>query len=128
MQACQKWMDCPAHLLLSKKHCAYSSFMHYVFTKILRYFHAVLDCASMKADVLHFHTYLGQLPSFWNRLTGAGRLFSLPIWSSRYHNSYGVEPHMRKQPCTAPADPQHTCILRSKNRFYLFGGFEFREC
>ncbi|KRY17247.1 hypothetical protein T12_6102 [Trichinella patagoniensis] len=71
MRAFQKWMDCLAHLLLSKKHCAYSSFMHYVFTQILRYFHAVLDCGSMKADVLHFHTYLGQLPSFWNRLTGA---------------------------------------------------------
>ncbi|KRZ78639.1 hypothetical protein T10_12732 [Trichinella papuae] len=32
----------------------FSSFMHYVFTQILRYSHAVLDCASIKADILLF--------------------------------------------------------------------------
>ncbi|KRY99536.1 hypothetical protein T11_1483 [Trichinella zimbabwensis] len=37
--------------------------MHYVFTQILRYSHAVLDCASLGAHVLHFQTYLDQLPS-----------------------------------------------------------------
>ncbi|KRY39466.1 hypothetical protein T01_12672 [Trichinella spiralis] len=37
--------------------------MHYVFTQILRYFHAVLDCASMKADILHFQTCLDRLIS-----------------------------------------------------------------
>ncbi|KRY31034.1 hypothetical protein T01_12519 [Trichinella spiralis] len=31
-------------------------FMHYVFTQILRYSHAVLDHASMKAEILHFQT------------------------------------------------------------------------
>ncbi|KRZ07964.1 hypothetical protein T11_13829 [Trichinella zimbabwensis] len=71
--------------------------------------------------------------SVWNRGTGAAvdqlpRLFSLPVWLSRYHYSYGVEPHKRKRPCTEPADPQHTYTLGSKNRIYLFGGFEIREC
>ncbi|KRZ07939.1 Retinal-specific ATP-binding cassette transporter, partial [Trichinella zimbabwensis] len=46
-------------------------FMHYVFTQILRYSYAVLDCASMKAHILHFQTCLDQLPSFWNRGIGA---------------------------------------------------------
>ncbi|XP_003376543.1 glutamate synthase [Trichinella spiralis] len=32
------------------------SFMHYVFTQILCYSHAVLDHASMKAEILHFQT------------------------------------------------------------------------
>ncbi|KRX62494.1 hypothetical protein T09_10097 [Trichinella sp. T9] len=31
-------------------------FMHYVFTRILRYSRAVLDHASMKAEILHFQT------------------------------------------------------------------------
>ncbi|KRZ66236.1 hypothetical protein T10_700 [Trichinella papuae] len=34
--------------------CDYSSFMHYIFTQILRYSHAVLDCANTEAHVLHF--------------------------------------------------------------------------
>ncbi|KRY22656.1 hypothetical protein T12_11578 [Trichinella patagoniensis] len=32
------------------------SFMHYVFTQIFCYSHALLDCASMKAEILHFQT------------------------------------------------------------------------
>ncbi|KRZ15168.1 hypothetical protein T11_9344 [Trichinella zimbabwensis] len=114
LSSCQKWMDCLAHLFLTK-HCDYSSFMHYVFTQILRYSHAVLDCASMKAEV-------------WTcpDITGAAvdqspRLFCLPLWLSRYHHCYGVERHKRKRLCTEPAVPQHTCTLGSKNRIYLFG-------
>ncbi|KRY00356.1 hypothetical protein T4E_12392 [Trichinella pseudospiralis] len=34
--------------------CLIDSFMHYVFTQILRYSHVVLDCASMKANILLF--------------------------------------------------------------------------
>ncbi|KRZ73305.1 hypothetical protein T10_12931 [Trichinella papuae] len=50
--------------LLSKKYCDYSSsFRHYVFTQILHCSHAVLDCASMKADILHFQTCPDQLTS-----------------------------------------------------------------
>ncbi|KRZ03620.1 hypothetical protein T11_5421, partial [Trichinella zimbabwensis] len=45
-----------------------SSFMHYVFTQILRYSHAVLNCASMKAHVLHFQTCLDQLTTVWTKL------------------------------------------------------------
>ncbi|XP_003378083.1 hypothetical protein Tsp_02285 [Trichinella spiralis] len=41
----------------------------------------------------------------------------LLVWLSRYYYCYAVEPHKRKQPCAEPADPQHTCILGSKNRF-----------
>ncbi|KRZ05542.1 hypothetical protein T11_5091 [Trichinella zimbabwensis] len=71
----------------------------------------------------------------WNRGTGAAvnqppvrsASFPLPVWLSRYHYCYGVEPHKRKQPCTEPAVPQHTYTLGSKNRIYLFGGFEVRE-
>ncbi|KRZ02855.1 hypothetical protein T11_10633 [Trichinella zimbabwensis] len=40
-----------------------SSFRHYVFTQILHCSHAVLDCASMKADILHFQTCPDQLTS-----------------------------------------------------------------
>ncbi|KRZ73726.1 hypothetical protein T10_7742 [Trichinella papuae] len=70
-------------------------------------------------------------PSVWNRGTGAAvnqppvRSASfpftliLPVWLSRYHYSYSVEPHKRKEPCTKPADPQHTYKLGSKNRIYL---------
>ncbi|KRX72048.1 hypothetical protein T06_13081, partial [Trichinella sp. T6] len=47
----------------SGKHCDYSSFMHYVFTKILRYSYAVLDCASIKANVLHVQKCSDRLPS-----------------------------------------------------------------
>ncbi|KRZ09266.1 hypothetical protein T11_9366 [Trichinella zimbabwensis] len=43
---CQKWMDCPAHLFQKT-----FSFKHNVFTQILRCSHAVLDCASLKAEV-----------------------------------------------------------------------------
>ncbi|KRZ67554.1 hypothetical protein T10_1919 [Trichinella papuae] len=103
-----------------KKYCDYSSsFRHYVFTQILRCSHAVLDCASMKA-----------FSSVWNPGTGAA-IDQPPVRSasfSRYHYCYGVEPHKRKQPCTEPADPKHTCTLRSKGRIYIFGGFEIREC
>ncbi|KRZ69681.1 Diacylglycerol kinase epsilon [Trichinella papuae] len=70
------------------------SFMHYVFTQILRYSHAVLDCASMKAEV-----------------------WTCP--DIRYHHCYGVERHKRKRPCTEPADPQHTCTLGTQNLVYV---------
>ncbi|KRZ73757.1 hypothetical protein T10_9046, partial [Trichinella papuae] len=63
----KKWMDC----FLKNIVTIVSSFMHYVFTQILRYSHAVLNCASMKAHVLHFQTCLDQLPSFWNHGTAA---------------------------------------------------------
>ncbi|KRZ04240.1 hypothetical protein T11_14493 [Trichinella zimbabwensis] len=112
---------------LHKKHGDSSNFMHYVFTQILRYSYAVLDCASMKAHVLHFQTCFDQLPSFWNRGNDAARLFSLPVWLSRYHYCYGMEPHKRKRPCNEPTDPKHTYTLGSKNRIYHFGGFEIRE-
>ncbi|KRZ87347.1 hypothetical protein T08_13161 [Trichinella sp. T8] len=40
-----------------KTHCDYSIyFMLYMFFYILRDFYAALDCASMKADILHFQT------------------------------------------------------------------------
>ncbi|KRZ87112.1 hypothetical protein T08_15098 [Trichinella sp. T8] len=39
------------------------NFMHYVFTKILRYSYAVLDCASIKANVLHVQKCSDRLPS-----------------------------------------------------------------
>ncbi|KRY23347.1 hypothetical protein T12_6141 [Trichinella patagoniensis] len=46
-----------------KKHCDYSIyFMHYMFVYILRDFYAALDCASMKADILHFQTRPDQAP------------------------------------------------------------------
>ncbi|KRZ14701.1 hypothetical protein T11_16867 [Trichinella zimbabwensis] len=35
----------------SQNHCQNTYFMHYVFTQIFRYSHAVLNCASMKTDV-----------------------------------------------------------------------------
>ncbi|KRX18836.1 hypothetical protein T07_14641, partial [Trichinella nelsoni] len=38
-------------------------FMHYVFTKILRYSYAALDCASMKANILHVQKCSDRLPS-----------------------------------------------------------------
>ncbi|KRZ88018.1 hypothetical protein T08_5890, partial [Trichinella sp. T8] len=60
---CQKWMTVPR--IFFKKYCAYSIyFMHYVFTQIFRYSHALLDCASMKAEILHFQTCLDRLISF----------------------------------------------------------------
>ncbi|KRY39806.1 hypothetical protein T01_14993, partial [Trichinella spiralis] len=63
-----KWMDYTAHHLyktiLSEKRCDYSSFMHYVFAQIFRYFHA---CASMKAEVLHFQTSPDRLISLQSR-------------------------------------------------------------
>ncbi|KRY84737.1 hypothetical protein T4D_508 [Trichinella pseudospiralis] len=37
--------------------------MHYVVTQILRYYHAVPNCASLGAHVLRFQTCLHQLPS-----------------------------------------------------------------
>ncbi|KRX13750.1 hypothetical protein T07_8191 [Trichinella nelsoni] len=38
-------------------------FVHYVYTQILHYFRSVLNCASMKADILHFQTCLELLTS-----------------------------------------------------------------
>ncbi|KRY40929.1 hypothetical protein T01_10938 [Trichinella spiralis] len=75
--------------------------------------------------------------SVWNRGTGAVvsqppvRSASFPftrILSVWLRYDYGVQPHKRKQPCAEPADPQHTYTLGNKNRIYLFGGFEIREC
>ncbi|KRZ79979.1 hypothetical protein T10_4031 [Trichinella papuae] len=78
--------------------------------------------------------------SAWNRGIGAAlnqppvRSASFPfalilaVWLNRYRYCYGVEPHKQKQPCTEPADPEHRCTLGSKNRIYLFGSFEIREC
>ncbi|KRZ76342.1 hypothetical protein T10_1875 [Trichinella papuae] len=57
----------------------------------------------------------------------AGSLLPLPVWLSRYHYCYGVEPHKRKQPCTEPADPQYTYTIESKNRIYRIGGYEIPE-
>ncbi|KRX22794.1 hypothetical protein T07_10189, partial [Trichinella nelsoni] len=58
----QKWMTVPR--IFFKKYCNYSIyFMHYVFTQIFRYSHAVLDCASIKAEILHFQTCLDRLIS-----------------------------------------------------------------
>ncbi|KRX14790.1 hypothetical protein T07_1280 [Trichinella nelsoni] len=37
-------------------------FMHYMLVYILRDFYAALDCASMKADILHFQTRPDQAP------------------------------------------------------------------
>ncbi|KRY23807.1 hypothetical protein T12_4661 [Trichinella patagoniensis] len=78
--------------------------------------------------------------SVWNRETGAAVsqlpvrsvsflfILILPVWLSCYHCCHSVEPHKRRQSCTEPADPQHACTVRSKNRMYLFDDFEFREC
>ncbi|KRZ18350.1 hypothetical protein T11_8635, partial [Trichinella zimbabwensis] len=103
------------------------SFMHYVFTQILRYSHAVLDCASLKAEVWTCPDMSGLVDqsgsSVWNRGTGAAvsqppvRSASfpftliLPVWLSRYYYCYGVDPHKRKQPCIEPPYLQHTCTL-----------------
>ncbi|KRY14718.1 hypothetical protein T12_14398, partial [Trichinella patagoniensis] len=58
-----KWMSVPR--IFFKQYCNYSIyFMHYVFTQIFRYSHALLDCASMKAEILHFQTCLDRLISF----------------------------------------------------------------
>ncbi|KRZ09053.1 hypothetical protein T11_12160 [Trichinella zimbabwensis] len=100
----------------------YIYFMHYVFTQILRYSHAVLDCVSMKAEVWTCPDMSGLVSK---RLDLRDRCC---LWLSRYHYCYDVEPHKRKQPCTEPADPQSTHTLGSKNRIYLFGGFKIREC
>ncbi|KRZ67662.1 hypothetical protein T10_6411 [Trichinella papuae] len=52
-----------------------SSFRHYVFTQILRCSHAVLDCASLKAEVWSYPDMSGLVDqsgsSVWNRGTGA---------------------------------------------------------
>ncbi|KRZ02364.1 hypothetical protein T11_4893 [Trichinella zimbabwensis] len=97
-----------------------------VFTEIFRFSHAVLDCASMKAEVWTCPDMSGLVDqsgsSVWNRGTGAAvdqppvRSASfpftlLPVWLSRYHYCYSVEPHKQKQLRTEPADPQHTCTL-----------------
>ncbi|KRZ68939.1 hypothetical protein T10_3712 [Trichinella papuae] len=70
-----------------KKHCDYSSFIHYVFTEILRYSHAVLDCASFKAEVWTFPDMSGPVDqsglSIWNRGTGAA-VNQLPVRSASF--------------------------------------------
>ncbi|KRX95895.1 hypothetical protein T4E_12403 [Trichinella pseudospiralis] len=50
-------------ICLLTKHWDCRSFMHYVVTQILRYYHAVPNCASLGAHVLRFQTCLHQLPS-----------------------------------------------------------------
>ncbi|XP_003378032.1 NIPSNAP domain containing protein [Trichinella spiralis] len=101
--------------------------MHYAFTQILRYFYAACcwheSGHSALPDMSGLVDQSGA--SVWKRGTGAVRLLSLSVWL-RY--DYGVQPHKRKQPCAEPADPQHTYTLGNKNRIYLFGGFEIREC
>ncbi|KRZ01648.1 hypothetical protein T11_6412 [Trichinella zimbabwensis] len=61
--------------------------MHYVFTQILRYFHAVLDCASMKAEVWTCPDMSGPVgqsgASVWNRGTGAA-VDQLPVRSASF--------------------------------------------
>ncbi|KRZ09843.1 hypothetical protein T11_5930 [Trichinella zimbabwensis] len=94
----------------------------------------------MKAEVWTFPDMSGLADqsgtaSVWKRGTSAAvdqppvhsAPFPLPVWLSRYHYCYSVEPHKRKQPCTEPPDPHDTCTLGSKNRIYLFGGFEISE-
>ncbi|XP_003372606.1 hypothetical protein Tsp_11353 [Trichinella spiralis] len=46
-------------------------------------------------------------------------LLSLPIWLTRYHNCFIVEPHKRKHHCTGPANPLHNtkCGVIPPNRF-----------
>ncbi|KRZ11347.1 hypothetical protein T11_1160 [Trichinella zimbabwensis] len=72
--------------------------------------------------------------SVWNRRAGAAAsqphvrsatfpfTLILPVWLSRYHYCYGVEPHKRKQPCTEPVEPQHAYTLvslKSANDFQI---------
>ncbi|KRZ67542.1 hypothetical protein T10_3932 [Trichinella papuae] len=72
--------------------------------------------------------------SVWNRRAGAAAsqphvrsatfpfTLILPVWLSRYHYCYGVEPYKRKQPCTEPVDPQHAYTLvslKSANDFQI---------
>ncbi|KRZ79658.1 hypothetical protein T10_369, partial [Trichinella papuae] len=96
------------------------SFRHCVFTQILRYSHAVLDCVSMKAEVWSCPDMSGPVgqsgASVWNRGTGAAVnqlpvrnasfpfTLILPVRLICYHYCYGVESHKRKQPCTEPPD------------------------
>ncbi|KRX70211.1 hypothetical protein T06_14052 [Trichinella sp. T6] len=47
-----------------KKHCHYNIYLvHFVSTQILHCFRSVLNCASIKADLLHFQTCLELLTS-----------------------------------------------------------------
>ncbi|KRZ80681.1 hypothetical protein T10_292 [Trichinella papuae] len=66
---------------------ACQNFMHYVFTQILRYSHAVLDCASLKAEVWTFPDMSGPVDqsglSVWNRGTGAA-VNQLPVRSATF--------------------------------------------
>ncbi|KRZ77949.1 hypothetical protein T10_6955 [Trichinella papuae] len=66
---------------------ACQNFMHYIFTKILRCSHAVLDCASMKAEVWTFPDMSGPVgqsgASIWNRGTGAA-IDQLPVPSASF--------------------------------------------
>ncbi|KRZ10848.1 hypothetical protein T4B_1410 [Trichinella pseudospiralis] len=59
-------------------------------------------------------------PEQLTSLEQASGIAGQPPSLSHYHYCHGVEPHKRKQPCTEPAVPQHTCTLGSKNRIYLF--------
>ncbi|KRZ13506.1 hypothetical protein T11_8098 [Trichinella zimbabwensis] len=63
-----------------KKHCEYSSFMHYVFTQILRYSHAVVDCASLKAEVWTCPDMSGLVSK---RLESRDRCYRTPSRSQR---------------------------------------------
>ncbi|KRY91002.1 hypothetical protein T4D_14636 [Trichinella pseudospiralis] len=110
--------------------------MDYVFTQILPYSHAVLNCASMKAHDWTFSDMSGFAGPDCCKPTSrlqcllslqSNRLCNLPVWLSRYHDGYGMESHKQKQPCTEPADPQQTYTLDSKNRIYLFGDFQTGE-
>ncbi|KRZ15124.1 Diacylglycerol kinase epsilon, partial [Trichinella zimbabwensis] len=88
----------------------YSSFMYYVFTQILRYSHAVLDCASMKAEVWTCPDMSGLVEQ--SRIAGPVLPISSGYLASHlaitcYHYCYGVEPHKRKQPCTEPSANNH---------------------
>ncbi|KRZ10217.1 hypothetical protein T11_10115 [Trichinella zimbabwensis] len=57
-------------------------FGHYVFTRILRYSHALLDCVSLKAEVWTCPDMSGPVDqseaSIWNRGTGAA-VDQLPV-------------------------------------------------
>ncbi|KRY61442.1 hypothetical protein T03_665 [Trichinella britovi] len=95
--------------------------VHYALTPILRYFHAVC-CLHESGN--------SALPGMFGIVDQSGITESVKLtsfWLSRYYYCYALEPRKRKQPCAEPADPQHTFILGSKNRVYLFGGFEIRK-
>ncbi|KRY34961.1 hypothetical protein T01_16163, partial [Trichinella spiralis] len=89
---------------------------------ILRYFYAVLDCASMKANILHFQTCtvqvqlssLGQASGIQDRCcrkptSCSQRLLSVhPNFGCRHHYCYDVEPHEQRQPSNLQIHSIHT--------------------